>query len=231
MPQRMALGKLLKKHEMYWLRGKELWQTLGRNIADRCFGLPTPAPIFGDKRSALLAWIEGQECIVGCVAWLSDPQILMALNRTELSEVVMQREAHLSRYGAMMPEHPSSIAALYQATHDYAPHTHGGLRVRYRLIGSSNHGKRPVMHHKFLVGCRLVLCRRPEGQALKIVPFSVWYGSWNMTRNAQNDDSALILHDMTVSQLFYKEWRRLWADSEPITGVMEDPVTYASKRP
>jgi hypothetical protein len=229
----MALGKLLKRHEIRWFRGKEVWQTLGRNIADRCFGLPMPEPIFGDKRSALLAWIEAQECIVGCVAWLSDPQILMALNRTNLSEVVMQRESYLHRYGTMAPGSQTSIAALYQATHSYAPHTYEpGPRVRYRLIGSANHGKRPVMHHKFLVGCRLVLCTYPHGgPALKLVPLSVWYGSWNMTRNAQNDDSALILYGLTVSQPFYQEWHRLWSESEPITGVSEEPRTHARQRP
>jgi hypothetical protein len=89
---------------------------------------------------------------------------------------------------------------------------------RFRCFGfGGDPSKRPVMHHKFLVGCSAAWVSGDvdySGDQLTLEPRSVWAGSFNMTKGSRrNMDSAVVLGSEPAA-LYFQEWVDILSHSE-----------------
>lgn len=176
----------------------------------------------------LLEWLSFQEAVVGCVAWLTNEAVIGALNGLQICQVTMQKEDW------MRPDydgkHPAKVnAALYRSDAGFDRYGLSDLPrlsycgdpgvERFRCFGhSGDPGTRPVMHHKFLVGCSISKLERESDQhpQIRLEPQSVWAGSFNMTKGARrNMDSAMILGP-EPARLYLREWVDVLSHSEPL---------------
>ena len=175
-----------------------------------------PRVFFTQLPQALIAWIDQQETIIGCVAWLTRRDVMTAIEASRLSMVVVQNEQYLSQFAAVEKPLPDSLYAMYQSVNPSEFALEGSFSIpRYRMCGAVRHrsGGRTLMHHKFLVGCRLLWTHG----YFSLMPQSVWYGSWNPTRGSLgNCDSAMILDDATTAEQCAQEWKSLWEHSSPL---------------
>lgn len=177
----------------------------------------------------LLEWLSFQEAVVGCVAWLTNEAVLAALNEKRICQVVMQKEdwmrpdydgRHPARSSRTMYRRSAGfdrpqIAGLSELSYCGDPSVEG-----FRCFGQSGDpGSRPVMHHKFLVGCTVTEEPPEEPDCygrLRLDPQSVWTGSFNMTQGAlRNLDSAVVLGS-EPARLYYREWVDALSHSEPL---------------
>lgn len=192
----------------------------------------------GRLEDRLLEWIARQEAVVGCVAWLTNEKILRALNAKPLLQVVMQKEdwlrpdfdgSHPAKTNRALYTRPAGFLRSEVEDLSDVSHLSDPYLGAFRCFGSTAEGRRPVMHHKFLVGCsvdrtgkvvrecrsiaRTEEQRGPGVKALALLPQSVWVGSFNMTKGAvRNMDSALVLDAGPA----YCEWLDVLISSEPL---------------
>lgn len=78
----------------------------------------------------------------------------------------------------------------------------------------------PLMHHKFLVACKLKNRKKGEeipGQTLKLVPKKFWSGSYNFSKNAGDSlENVIIGRDKNLAESFFEMWERIYTISEPL---------------
>ena len=117
--------------------------------------------IFDNHKEALLQYIDKYNHIVGCVAWLTDYDILEALATKEFVSIIVQKEDFLR------PDTNSSLERVRQLYDSLPPSERfraDGIRELsslgdptlepIRCVGNHNKDKKPAfprMHHKFLV--------------------------------------------------------------------------------
>jgi hypothetical protein len=133
------------------------------------------------------------EYVVGCIAWLSNKDILKALANKKGCCIVCTKD-RLTRgmrnqraYAAIKPAYP------------------GGT---IRIVGEKK-GKwhSSLMHHKFLIGLDA------SGK-----PLWVTNGSFNMTESAvsKNLENLMIMEDPDVAECYFKEFKRVHQISNPL---------------
>lgn len=175
---------------------------------------------FEDFPQHLTAWIARQEAIVGCVAWVTRPDVVEALSQKQHSSIVMrhQQMQDMGKSSALCLFKPAMREALSVQDLTAPP----GFEARYWLypksppiMGQRKRGQfTPVslLHHKFLVGGRV------EGNPGQIVGKEVWCGSWNFTYGSEkNRDTAWVIADAAISQKFVREWWQLLTQSIPFS--------------
>jgi len=146
----------------------------------------------GIKR-AVIRMINKEETqfVVGCIAWLSNKDILKAMatkrgcciicTKDRLTKGIRNQKA----YAAIKPAYP------------------GGT---IRIVGEGRGWHKSLMHHKFLVGLN------GEGK-----PIWVTNGSFNMTESATtNLENLMIMEDADVAECYFKEFKRVHALSTPL---------------
>jgi hypothetical protein len=87
---------------------------------------------FRSLAAALVSFIEEADAIVGCCAWLTEPNVLDALaSRTETSLIVNKEDFLASRLRGQQPR-PRSTAQVRPPTRREPPHARssGGLELR-----------------------------------------------------------------------------------------------------
>lgn len=185
---------------------------------------------FRNLRERLIAEIQNAECVVGCVAWLTDFEILRALARVRSASIVVQKEDFLRPDTDANDGWKSEMKSLYRhvpgfAKHEHAPlafmsyHSHPYIEA-IRCVGNYNREKKPAaprMHNKFLVFCsRASFCEGGE-KRVGHVPIAVWTGSFNFTKNAgRSFENAVVIRDRKVARAYYQEWGQIAALSEPL---------------
>lgn len=146
----------------------------------------------GIKR-AIIRMIKKPETlfVVGCIAWLSNKDILKAMaskrgccivcTKDKLTNVLRNQRA----YAAIKPAYS------------------GGA---IRIVGEGKGWHKSLMHHKFLIGLD------KSGK-----PIWVTNGSFNMTESATtNLENLMIMEDQDVAECYYKEFKRVHALSKPL---------------
>ena len=107
------------------------------------------------------------------------------------------------------------------------------IRCLGKVNSSRMNGKKPLMHHKFLVFCNLEIwsvslrdinpdC--PENiedeiidAGSKLEPYAVWTGSFNFSENANYSlENAIYITNTDIVSAYYQEWCQLMALSESI---------------
>ena len=154
--------------------------------------------MFEDISDRLCDIISHTPYLVGCMAWLSDKQILSAMEQCRGVSIVVTNDALLS-----LP----SIAASYKrltpvAATPKADEKHEAIRC----LGSRTGRFRALMHHKFLVGL-------DDARA----PVWVVTGSFNASNQAQrNIENAMVIRDARVAAVYHSEFIRVREASKAI---------------
>lgn len=206
---------------------------------------------FKNIKNNLVREILKADAVVGCVAWLTQPDILNALAKVGGVSIVVQKEDflrpddtwltnnnwknNLHKAYSVIPVLPrmylkgigSSLSYLSDPT-----------SKAIRCCGNSNSSggtkdlHRPNMHHKFIVFLKDVRNCKPyqrEGwdnealdDSIDVVPYAVWTGSFNFSENAlRSFENAVVIHNDKIAEAYYNEFQQILALSEPLNWEQE----------
>lgn len=182
---------------------------------------------FRDLALRLTQHITEADIVLGCVAWLTHNDILDALRPKDVA-IVVQKEDFLRPDLSTGADWKAQLRKKYNALSfgldRYAfSNMIGHLSTSsdpsldaVRCVGNYNCDKEPAfprMHNKFLV-----FARRVEGdEILTVVPYAVWTGSFNLTRNASASlENALYITDPDIVKAYFNEYGQIMAISEPL---------------
>lgn len=189
-------------------------------------------------KAALLEHIANAEVVIGCVAWLTDFDILRALAGKRVVSILIQKEDFLRPDSAEHKNFHADLRVAYSRLPEFerAPmpslvselSTNGdGSSEAIRCVGFSNaHGPfRPRLHHKFCLFGRFVPGRDRPGfredmigsmwDAEYVDTYAAWTGSFNWTSSASHSlENAIYTVDELVVQNLTKEWANCFALSE-----------------
>ena len=182
--------------------------------------------IFHRHKEKLLKYIDTYDSIVGCVAWLTDYDILEALATKKFVSIIVQKE-DFSRLDI------NSSKNRQRELYDSLPES-DRFHILERLIGGhlsvggdsklqaircmGNHKKDkdpvfPCMHHKFLVftsGLELDTWTPTEKDL-------VWTGSYNLTHTAKHSlENTVVLQSSRIVEAYMGEWAQIVVLSEPL---------------
>lgn len=194
------------------------------------------AVYFKDLRGRLIEHIQEADYVFGCVAWLTDPEILAALSEKKGVCILIQKEDFLRPdTNSAGPAFKREILEAYGKLHCsierfWLPGLGGSLSTAcdpglppVRVVGVKNTGRAtPRMHHKFAVFARLR--ETPDSDTwselagdLPCWPYEVWTGSFNWTRNAARSlENAIVLRHPKIVRAYFREWMQVLALSEPL---------------
>ncbi len=142
---------------------------------------------------AIIRMINKQETcfVVGCIAWLSNKQILSAMAKKRGGCIVCTKDRltkgarNQAAYKAIRPAYPGGVI---------------------RVVGEGKGWHKSLMHHKFLVGLNA------EGK-----PIWVTNGSFNFTTSAtSNLENLMVMEDEDVAECYFQEFKRVHALSSPL---------------
>lgn len=185
---------------------------------------------FRDLKSKLLKLIDSADYVFGCVAWLTDEELLDALRSKAGVSLIVQKEDFLR------PDSPGTshvnkqrLRDAYDALPGIWRH-HFGVGVGHLLSHGGDtwvEGVRcvgfdrrkpfaPVMHHKFALFAKRFRGRQWEQPAI------AWTGSYNWTRTANRSlENAVVIRDPKAVKGFYLEYQQLLGLSEPLDWTSE----------
>lgn len=188
---------------------------------------------FRNIKQRLMNHIFDADIVVGCVAWLTDFDILECLSTKNVS-IIVQKEDFLRPDMNSGVNWKGNIRKAYDKLkfgydrYDFEDNIMSSLSVAsdpsvepVRCVGNYNSDKKPAfprMHNKFLVFCKYQELPEddwgPEGT---IKPYGVWTGSFNFTNNAGYSlENALYISDPLISMAYFKEYGFIAGLSEPL---------------
>lgn len=180
-----------------------------------------------DIRARLIDFIATSQSVVGCVAWVRDPDILAALAAKDNAAIIVQKETML-RDDATLRRRLKALSNGWRLSSMPEPlrllgpdASIAGCRCVGQHIGRANPGA-PRMHHKFLVDVEF----NPRGrtEATRWSPRRVWTGSFNFSRNADASlENAVEIADAGVAAAYFDEWMKVMAISEPLDWTARMP--------
>lgn len=187
-----------------------------------------------DLEDRLSAFIREAEFVVGCMAWFTNPTVLDALaNVRDGCQIVVQKMDFL-RPDVDSSGSAATIRAAYgrlRCDHDRYTLPGHANRISYcsdpsvepvRCAGIRGNGTVPRMHHKFMVACRSRVLARGDGYHPAMIPFAVWTGSFNATKNGERSlENAVIIRSEAIAQAYAREWSHVLAMSEPLDWTSE----------
>ncbi|MDD1770969.1 MAG: phospholipase D-like domain-containing protein [Methanomassiliicoccales archaeon] len=184
---------------------------------------------FKNLAGSLILEMESADVVVGCVAWLTHPDILEALSRKRFVSIIVQKEDWLRPDYSPENEWRARQRARYETLQGPCRAELGGLLAEMdltssmeafdavRCVGYRNRSQRdsiPRSHHKFVV-----MCNKLEHG---VRPFRVWTGSFNFTNNAQRSfENAVAIDDEKLSAAYFAEYQQVAALSEPLDWTSE----------
>ena len=191
---------------------------------------------FRKIKPSLIEEIKMADVVVGCVAWLTDKEILEALSEKKAVSIIVQKEDFLrpdTDTIYYLKKWKSEMRCRYDglkgnlnrdmfrnilsrvSTNSVAPIE----AVRCVGYNKSKSSICPRMHNKFLLFCKLVkeYDEQSDDEPKIVLPYAVWTGSFNLTKNANNSlENALLIKDMKIVRAFFKEYGQICAISEPL---------------
>ena len=201
---------------------------------------------FDDLPNRLIGEINQADAVVGCVAWLTHPEILDALSKIECVSIVVQKMKNFapdhatpeeiswvnrlrSRYNKLKPMSAFSLEETRWLGFDEGKEL-DGIRCLGDLVNRpGDKYNNPKMHHKFLVLCKGEVGRAQISHGVygsDFEPYAVWTGSFNFTRNAGFSlENAVLIRGVDIAYRYLGEWAQLLALSEPLdwTAAHADP--------
>jgi hypothetical protein len=192
--------------------------------------------MFKDLPDKLIEYISHATVIVGCVAWLTHPKILQAMQHLGGISIIVQKEDFLRPDGIPQAGWKSELRNLYTALNGLDGITgksrncfviNAGLRSfdafsiePVRCAGFARLPDaldRPIMHHKFIVFCCVEQHELDERTIRIVQPYAVWTGSFNFTKNAvRSFENAVYIEHPEIAYAFFEEWGQVAALSESL---------------
>lgn len=201
-----------------------------RPLANYSLDTDSVSVYFRDLKAHLIEHICASDAVLACVAWLTDPDILNAFGARPCS-IIVQKEDFLRPDGAA---DKASIRAAYMKIRgvdrwEVPGILHGASCAGdtsmdgVRCVGNHNSAKNPAhprMHNKFVVFCRRV---PPDAFGWqRLVPISVWTGSFNFTQTANRSfENAVLVRDQRIAQAYADEWSQIAILSQPLDWTSE----------
>jgi len=186
---------------------------------------------FRNIKMALIRFILGSQAVIGCVAWLTDLDVLAALAKRACS-IIVQKEDFLrpdiggyskrklrEAYGKLGGLDRFNVpGALYCMSSSSDPTIQG-----VRCVGNHNANKastKPRMHNKFIVSCDVEDHYESDGNVCTervLRPIAVWTGSFNFTNNGTCSlENAIMIRREKIADAYQREWSQIAALSEPL---------------
>lgn len=174
----------------------------------------------GNVLPALQEHVQRAPMIVGCIAWLTHPDVLSALSDKKVS-IIVQKEKYLQGGGRKyMKKWASGLKDKYDKLRGWTANEWNTLvspfePVKRRVASVRGIGwnrksgalNTPLMHHKFLVFCD------KDGK-----PYGVWTGSFNLTKNStKSRENASYFQSTSLAKFYYEEWKLMAQLSETVS--------------
>lgn len=192
--------------------------------------------LFGNLEESLCQVIRGADFVIGCVAWLTNKNVLRALSAPrEGVQLVVQKEDWL-RPDCTGSSADSWKLGLREAYDDlecridrWAMSQMLGMptlracmdidEMAVRCAGNHNSSRSPAfprMHHKFFVFCDVGEDSEYH-MPCSITPRAVWTGSFNPTANGtRSRENAVLIESHQLAAAYAREWFQVYAISEPL---------------
>ena len=189
---------------------------------------------FKHLEAHLIEHIRESQVVMGCVAWLTSESIIEALSSKDTA-IVVQKEDFLRPDLEARGGWPQRLRELYRTLKcDLDRYAFPGLISNLSVCGDpsiepircvGNHNKDkaaafPRSHHKFVVFGKIVrVAPTPERAyaVTHVVPYAVWTGSYNFTKNAGSSfENAVYIDDLSVVRAYVKEFSQVFALSESL---------------
>ncbi|BCS83174.1 putative phospholipase D/nuclease [Cotonvirus japonicus] len=183
-------------------------------------------PFFEDIEKHLITYIENASYVIGCIAWLTNDNILEALSRKKGVKIIVNKEEFLN------PEMEISKKYFYRSLHEKYNKIPNIFNVKclcckkimtncpnFNKIFNDNTecdsknsailtcgivNTLPKMHHKFLIFFNE-----------NIQPYGVWTGSYNLSKTSNFSlENALFITDKDVVDQYLKEFMAIYPHSE-----------------
>ncbi len=191
--------------------------------------------IFRKHKDILLEKIRQYNCILGCVAWLTDFEIIRAFSKVKRVCIIVQKEDFLRPDLNAGTNWRNDLRIAYNELpifirYDFSDLISGlsycsGENAAIRCVGNYNRDKKPAfprMHNKFLVFSNYIegsQVREDDGTYIKpiINHQEVWTGSYNLTKNAENSlENVVLIKNSKIAEAYYSEFYQILALSEPL---------------
>jgi phosphatidylserine/phosphatidylglycerophosphate/cardiolipin synthase-like enzyme len=193
---------------------------------------------FRQIKDNLIKEIKESDIIVGCVAWLTDPDILEAMSKLKGVSIVVQKEDFLrpdldsKRKGInrkkLRKRYDNLKANLERSEFDNIlpkiSYCSNPLMESVRCVGHQRNFCTPLMHNKFIIFCKSKKIKEPGEDFFtrKIIPYAVWTGSFNFSLNSSTSlENAIVIKDPIIAKAYYKEFGQIYAISEPLDWTAE----------
>lgn len=187
---------------------------------------------FRNIENHLIGHIDEAEVVLGCVAWLTRGPILDELSKKEYVSLIVQKEDFLrpdigslnkndwkkwlqSKYNSLQSNINRFMFDNLLHSISYASDP---TIEAIRCVGNNNKDKKPAfprMHNKFMIFGRNV--EADEGSWGRIIPYGVWTGSFNLTKNATYSfENAIFTTNPDIVKAYFDEYGQIAAMSEPL---------------
>lgn len=196
-------------------------------------GVSTTAPvevIFRNHQARLLEEIGRWPIVLGCVAWLTDRQILRALAKCEHVNIVVQKEDFLRpdiggrRAAGLRPLYdalpsPLSRYELPAGISDFSYCSDPSIAA-VRCVGNHNRQRLPAwprMHNKFLIFCdrHVQTDGHWDEDRASVLPRRVWTGSYNLSATAcRSWENAILIDNVEIANAYTHEFSQILTFSE-----------------
>lgn len=187
---------------------------------------------FVDLINNLCEHINKADIVLGCVAWLTHPKVLIALRGKQAVSIVVQKEDWLRPDPGVPRDHlrelyselPAGLSRRDRVLRDLMLGNMSWCSDEtidaIRCVGIASQNRTiPRMHHKFLVFCEAFQKRDPcgRGKSYYYIPTSVWTGSLNPTKNGGlSFENAVVIESEDIAMHYFEEWANLLTVSEPL---------------
>jgi hypothetical protein len=208
-------------------------------LPDGSFNTKSLAVYFRDIKVPLISMIRQYPYVVGCLAWLTDFDILDELAKKKGVALVVQKEDFLRpdfnvtdrpKWRKQLREKYDALKAgtdRFSYRHTVIPElsTHSDYVVEpVRCVGNYNRDRVPAfprMHHKFALFCEyeedIDEDEHYSDDFGRLVPQAVWTGSFNWTSNASMSlENAIVTTLPHVVHAYWTEFGAVMALSEPL---------------
>lgn len=177
--------------------------------------------------------------VVGCMAWLTDFDILDLL-KGKVYGIVVQKEEFLrsqntrrdqilrEKYINTMPNGEflnltDMHAQHYRIRKIREPIIVTSIRCLGYGMDENSSGFRPFMHNKFLIFGEMTGSFHHNAPPY-FEPIAVWTGSLNITNNGRkNMENVTFIQDPTVAKNYYNQWGDIFLLSEQLNWIDEQP--------
>ena len=194
--------------------------------------------LFRKLEENLINLINQHECVLGCVAWLTNEAILQAMANCKAVCIIVQKEDFLRPDISSNKNWTKRLRNLYENLPEpiYKNDYNGiggiinnlnvlNLSVNFeavRCVGNHNSEKNPAfprMHNKFLIFCDIKNVFDSNGDVVskRIIPKKIWTGSFNLTYNSTFSlENAVVISSRKIANAYFNEWAFIVSLSEQL---------------